>query len=210
MGWRPVIAPMLRVIPAAADLPDPAGVQALLITSGNAIPHIAGSFRGVRLLAVGDSTAERARRAGFTTVISAGADAAALAVLARSSCNPEAGPLLLAGAAGEGEPLATALRQAGFDVLRHAVYEAQPVADLPPDAIADLGGNRIAAGMFYSPATARAFLAAFMRACPVEMVFTVEALAISEEAASALAPLPWRRIRVARRPTQDELLALLP
>jgi uroporphyrinogen-III synthase len=201
---------MLRVVPAAAELPDPAGIQALLITSGNAVPHIPASFRDVRLLAVGDSTAEHARRAGFTAVISAGADAAALALLARSACDPAAGPLLLAGAAGQGEPLATALDEAGFEVLRHAVYQAQPVEELPPVAIADLVGNRIAACMFFSPATARAFIPAFMRACSVEMVFTIDALAISKEAASALAPLPWRRIRVARRPTQDELLALLP
>jgi hypothetical protein len=40
-------------------------------------------------------------------------------------------------------------------------------------------------------------------------VAAVDALAISRRTETALAPLPWRRIRVASRPNQDELLALL-
>jgi hypothetical protein len=48
------------------------------------------------------------------------------------------------------------------------------------------------------------------RAClPVEVVSGVEALAISRSTEAALAHLPWRRIRVASHPNQDELLALL-
>jgi hypothetical protein len=37
----------------------------------------------------------------------------------------------------------------------------------------------------------------------------VDALAIGGPAAVALQPLPWRRIRVAERPTQDAMLGLL-
>jgi hypothetical protein len=37
----------------------------------------------------------------------------------------------------------------------------------------------------------------------------MDALAIGEAAAVALQALPWRRIRVAARPTQDAMLALL-
>jgi uroporphyrinogen-III synthase len=210
LGWRPVFAPMLRVVPTSGELPAPDAIQAVLITSANAIAFLPDGFHGTPLLAVGDATAERARHAGFLHVESAGADAAALAELVAARRDPAGLPLLLAGAAGQGDALAGRLTASGFRLLRHAVYDAQPVSDLPDAARLDLEGNRIAACMFFSPATARAFLAAFVRACPMEIVLTVEALAISEEAAAPIAPLPWRRIRVARRPNHDELLALLP
>jgi len=37
----------------------------------------------------------------------------------------------------------------------------------------------------------------------------VDALTIGAPAASVLAPLPWRRVRVSLRPTLDHVLALL-
>jgi len=209
-GWRPVLAPMLRIEAVAASLPPVGAVQAVLITSASAIAFVPAGFHATRLLAVGDATAERARRAGFTTVESAGADAAALAELAARSCDMAGAPLLLAGAARQGDALAARLSAAGFRVLHHAVYDAQPVLHLPHSAQVELTEGRVAAALFFSPATARTFVAAFLRACTPENVLNVDALAISGETAAALAPLPWRRIRVATRPNQDELLALLP
>jgi hypothetical protein len=46
-------------------------------------------------------------------------------------------------------------------------------------------------------------------ACLQEAARTVDALAIGRPAVVALQDLPWRRIRVASRPTQDAMLALL-
>jgi hypothetical protein len=43
----------------------------------------------------------------------------------------------------------------------------------------------------------------------VETVASVAAISIGRPAAVALEALPWRDIRVAARPTQDEMLALL-
>jgi uroporphyrinogen-III synthase len=210
LGWRPVAAPMLHVVPVDADLPPPADVQAVLITSAVAIGFLPACFHATKLLAVGDATAGRAQAAGFATVASAGADAAALAALAERSCDPAGAPLLLASAEGQGAALAEALRRAGFRILHRAVYAARPVLDLPEPVRHDLLQGAIDAAVFFSPATSRAFVAAFLRACPPRIVFNVVALAISSEAAAPLALLPWRRIRVAKRPNQDELLALLP
>ncbi len=209
-GWRPVMAPMLDIVAVAAVLPEAAAVQAVLITSAHAVPRLPARFHATKLLAVGDATAARASRAGFTSVLSADADAAALAAMVAGQCEPGGLPLLLAGAAGQGGPLIERLSAAGFRVLHHAVYEARPVRELSDAVREELYNRRIAAGLFYSPATARSFVAAFMQACPGDIVFNVDAFAISAAVAAALDPLPWRRIRVATRPNQDELLALLP
>jgi len=209
LGLRPLVAPLLTIVPKSARLPPAAGLQAVLATSGNALPALAIAHRGVRLLAVGDATAARARAGGFTDVHSAGRDAAALATLAAALCDPAGGPLLLAAGAGQGRGLAAALRAAGFAVVRREVYAACPPERLPEAARAALAAGRVRAALFYSAATARAFAALLGPALPPASLADVEALAISPATAAALTPLPWRRIRVASAPNQDAMLALM-
>ena len=200
LGLRPLVAPLLTIVPKSARLPPAAGLQAVLATSGNALPALAIAHRGVRLLAVGDAPAD---------VHSAGRDAAALATLAAALCDPAGGPLLLAAGAGQGRGLAAALRAAGFAVVRREVYAACPPERLPEAARAALAAGRVRAALFYSAATARAFAALLGPALPPASLADVEALAISPATAAALTPLPWRRIRVASAPNQDAMLALM-
>jgi uroporphyrinogen-III synthase len=199
MGFEPVLAPMLTIAAVPAVLPDPAMVQAVLVTSGNALPGLM-DFRASRMLAVGTASAERARGLGFVDVLDADGDAAALAALAVACCDPAGLPLLLAAGEGRGDALAGMLRAAGFRVLRASVYAAQPVAVLPAVAWAGVG-----AALFFSAETARVFV----RLAGGVDVSRIEALAIGAEAAGVLAGLKWRRIRVAVRPTQEDMLAML-
>ena len=207
-GWGAVLAPMLTIQPCAATFPEPAGVQALLVASGNAIPAIPEGYRGVPLLAVGDATAARARARGFQQVHSANGDAADLAALAVRLCDQAGGPLLLVAGDGHGMALAAALRAHGFRVLRRVGYASTPVARLPEPARAALLGGSVSAALFFSGAAARAFAAVAADAAPA--TGGVVALAIGRAAGVALTALPWRSIRVAARPTADEMLALLP
>jgi uroporphyrinogen-III synthase len=136
-------------------------------------------------------------------------DAAALADLARRLCDPAGLPLLLASGTGQGRPLAAALRAAGFALIRREVYAARPVAALPPAASAALATGQVETVLFFSTATARAFIDLLGAALPVSAVSGVEAVAISPATAAALSPLPWRRIRVASAPNQDAIMALM-
>ena len=207
MGLHPVLAPMLTISPLPAHLPDPADIRAVLVTSANALPGLDARWHGRLLLAVGDATAACARAAGFRHVRSAARDADALAELTIATC-PKPGPLLLAGAAGQGDVLAARLRAAGYVVAHHAVYVATPAAALPAAALAALADGSLTAALFFSPATAEAF-AALITGLRSTDIAAVDALAISAAAAAPLFPLPWRRIRVASQPTQEQLLALL-
>ena len=201
----PIIAPLLHIRPLALA---PFGeVGAVLVTSGNALPLLPASLHGTPLLAVGHATAERARSAGFTQVASADGDAAALADLTRRACPPGIA-LLFATARGEGIMLAAALRAQGFVVRRRAVYAARPARRMPPAALRALQEGRLAAALFLSAETARAFV----RLLPAGLhpaLAAVDALTIGQPAADALCVLPWRRVRVSAKPTQDSLLALL-
>ena len=129
--------------------------------------------------------------------------------MAERTCDIEGAPLLLATGRNQGEALATDLRVRGFRVIRRAVYAAMPVPVLPESARQALAGGDVTAALFFSAETARHFVLLVRRARLQEAVRTVEALAIGQPAAVALKVLPWRRIRVAARPTQDAMLALL-
>lgn len=210
MGHRPVAASLLRIrIRPVVALPDT--VQAVLVTSGQAVFALQeqrGRLRDCRVLAVGDSTARHARAAGFTQVESASGDATRLATLAATRLRPQDGPLLLLSGAGQGLDLAGQLRQAGFRVVRRCVYEANPLARLPDEALKILQEQDVAAILFFSGETSTAFV----RALPPRLQPTlaaVRALAISARAAEPLRSLSWRSIEAAPTPDAASLLSLL-
>ena len=209
LGRAPIACPMLAITGLTVRLPPAGRVQAVLLTSGNAVPALDAALHDVPVFAVGDATADRARAAGFAEVHSAAGDAAALAALVARACRPGAGALLLPTARGEGLALAAALRKAGFAVLRRTVYAAVPQDCFPTAARDALLRGEVGAALFFSPATARNFVRLLPASLPAGSLAAVDALALSPAVAAPLASLPWRRIRVAARPDQDALLTLL-
>jgi len=206
-GLCPVVAPFLLTTLLKVRLPaEPP--QAILAASGNAAETLPKELHALPLLAVGDATARRAREAGFADVRSADGDAADLAQLATAHLNPAAGSVMLATGRGQGATLARDLRQRGFRVHRRAVYAAYPVVRFPPAALDALESRRLRAALFFSAETARAFVRLIPRTSRV-LLAGVDALAIGSAAADVLRPLPWRAVRVALRPTQDGVLALI-
>ncbi len=204
LGYQPVISPMLRIILRSPRLPSAA--QAVLVTSANALTALQPS--ALPLLAVGDSTATRARVMGFPNVHSAGRDALALAELAQRRMDPSAGPLLLASGAGQGAKLAADLRGRGFRVIRRVCYAAEPVRRFPTEAASSLESGELHAVLFLSAETA----AVFVRLLPPEFHYalaSVAALTIGKPAADLLEPLPWLRVCRAENPTLDDVLALI-
>ena len=204
LGLVPVVAPVMQVRRFAPALPR--AVQAVLVTSGNALDGIAAW--DVPVFAVGDATAEKARAAGFADVMSAAGDAAALADLVGRTLGREAGPLLLLSGAGQGLALAASLRSAGFRVLRRVTYAAGPVARFPQQAADALLQDTVHAVIFLSGETASAFVRMVPASCKPHLR-GILGLAIGKAAADALKPLPWRQVRLARTPNLDDVLALL-
>ena len=209
LGYRPIVAPLLEIRMLRASLPPSGRMQAILATSGNAIPALPASHRYLPLFAVGEATAAHARASGFAQVVSADGDAIALASLVTRRSDRHAGPLLLASGRGQGGALAADLRARGFRVIRRVVYAAAPVANLPDIARDAFVMGRLTAALFFSVETARHCVRLLQAARLHEVVRSVEAMAIGQPAAVALEMLPWRRIRVAARPNQDAMLALL-
>ncbi|WP_181378028.1 uroporphyrinogen-III synthase [Teichococcus aestuarii] len=219
LGWRPLAAPALVLAPLPPPaLPLTAGggrpAQATLLPSRASARALAGWPEKDRLmacpvLAVGDGTAEEARRAGFRQVEAAAGDADSLARLAVARLDPRAGPLLLAVGQGYGAALAAALRAAGFAVRRRVVYAARPAAALPEETVAALRAGAVRGALFLSPRSARHTHFLLRRAGLVETVRESVAFALSPRIAAALAGMPWRAIHATPVPELPALLALL-
>ncbi len=200
MGHTAILAPCLSIAPRICAWP--ARPAAIIVTSGQAVPELPKTYHQIPVFCVGDATAGRLREAGFSSVESAAGDARDLfrLICARRI----AGPHLMAVGQGHGVALAGQLRGAGFTVTRRVVYTAKPLSALPPAAHEALRAGGIAAALFYSADSARAFA----RLKPPGTA-TIEALALSDAVAHALRGLPWRKIRVALAPTEADLLAIL-
>jgi uroporphyrinogen-III synthase len=212
-GIETLLAPMLAIapVPEAAKLLADAliGAQALLFTSANGarIFARASARRELPVFAVGDATAAAARLADFRSVTSAGGDVAALAALAAARLAPQHGALVhVAGTVTAGD-LAGALEAQGFAVRRAAIYEALPARALAPEIAAALAAGAVELALFFSPRTAAAFVRLAADAGLAPALRAMTALALSPAVAEALGA--WRRVLVARAPTQSDLLAAL-
>ncbi len=207
LGLCPIVAPVLSIV--TRQLRAPARVAATLLTSRNAIAACPASLHDRPVFAVGTATAAQANKAGFKNVFDADGDAAALADLVANTLSPTDGPLFLPSGQGQGTDLAMSLRQRGFHVTRRVAYHARSVPTLPEAAATHLRQGQVTAVLFFSGETARHFVRLLRAAALTEAVRGVEAISISERAAVALRPLPWRRINVAVKPNQDAMLVLL-
>lgn len=209
LGLRPVVAPLLGICPLPVALPAADRLQAVLIASSNALAGLPAAYHRLKLLAVGDASAGRARAVGFAQVLSADGDADALAALASTYCGPSGLPLLLAAGRGQSLKLAVALRSRGFRVIRRATYAAAPVRILPEAAATALREGSLRATLFFSGETAQQFARLLIRSGLREAVRGIDACAIGQPAAMAIEFLPWQRVLRAAKPTQDAMLALL-
>jgi uroporphyrinogen-III synthase len=211
MGHEPVLAPMLRIeMIANPDLgPLPA---AILLTSANGARALAAHPRLAELrprpvLAVGRTSADEARAAGFSDVASANGDADDLARLVTTRFAGSKTPLLHVAGADRSGDLAGALSARGIAVRIAVAYRAAAATEFPDETRAALGRGDITGVLHFSRRSVEAYLA-----CGRE--FVREAVAPEHFCLSARAAEPLRlagaaRIRIAAQPDEPSLLALI-
>ena len=212
-GIEPLLQPLLEIMPvagAARRLGDAlAGAQALLFTSANgARAFIAASpRRELPVFAVGDASAAVARIAGFRSVASAGGDVTDLARLVAARLAPQHGPLVHAAGSAVAGDLAALLP--GFTLRRATLYEAKTADTLAPETVAALQRGEVALALFFSPRTAATFVSLAAAQSLDDACRVVTAIGLSAAVAAPLGTLPWRALRIAAAPTQQNLLAAL-
>lgn len=210
-GIDVLVEPLLRIQPLAGVAVPLDGVQAVLATSANGVRALAAATpeRRLPVLAVGEASARCARETGFAQVDSAGGDADALVALVKARLDPSAGALIHAAGTTVAGDVSGALAQAGYDVRRVVLYEAKTAEALSTTLAAEMRAGALDLALFFSPRTAATFARLVGEAGLAQECGRIAAYCLSPAVAERLAPLPWRRLRVAAMPDQPSLLAAL-
>ncbi|HVT50909.1 MAG TPA: uroporphyrinogen-III synthase [Dongiaceae bacterium] len=205
-----VVEPLLEIAPKPDARIDLDGVQALLFTSANGVRAFAAhsTRRDLKVLTVGEGSAEAARAAGFSDVTAAGGDVDALAALATSRLSPQNGALFHGAASALAGDLQGKLEAAGFTLRRAVLYEAKTATAFSPETRMNLALGGIDLVLLFSPRTARTF-AELWRDAAQPSLHKTTALCLSPAVAREVAELGWQRIATAAHPDQDSMLALV-
>ena len=217
-GIEVLLAPMLRFEAHAFQDDADARYGAVIVTSANALrgfeQHPSGQgLLKLPLFAVGEHTADAARRAGFDKVISANGDVTALrdAVLAgvKAKQFKKTSTLLYLAGADLARDLAGDLGERGFTVVTHTTYRMIPVTDLPHEASEGFAANRVRAVLHYSRRSARAFLEATRTAGVEISALAIPQCCISDAVASIVRDAGATQVLTASQPDENALFETL-
>ena len=203
MGHTPILSPVMKVKPLPAVI-DLTGVAALAFTSANGLEAFAGRTpdRSLPVFAVGESTGQAARDAGFADVRSAQSDVVSLGRLIASSGLPQGAVVLSPGGRERAGDL-QAESGPGVEVRTLALYETVAIA--PAEGLAALEVDGVDAVLVHSPSAARRIAALCDRWRKGRAWF----LALSPAVAQPLLEAGFEKVRAAPFPDEAALLKLL-
>lgn len=208
LGIAPVVSPLMRRLPLAADLPPPGEIAALALTSANAVRALgdrAAPYRHLPAFAVGPATAAAARAAGFAEVAAGSGTVTALAGLI--AARRPAGPVLYPAARYQSQNLEALAAPLGVTVLTRPVYEMRAAEALTEEAMRGLGDGSIGGVMLYSRRSAEIFLSL---TAPLLPAFRprLAALCISARAAEPFARENFSHLALADDPEEGTMMEL--
>ncbi len=208
-GYATLVEPMLSIERLGSIPPMPDSVQAILLTSANAVPALDDEAKDRRIFTVGKATAKAARASGCRDVIAGDGDGAALASLIGKTCRPEDGALLHIGGEVVREDLHRYLEALGFHIHREVVYRALPATRFSNDLLAAWHSHGIAAVLLFSPRTAEIFVRLLIEHGLRGHVDRTAAICVSEATATPCRELDWKEVCLAPQPNQGALIRSL-
>jgi uroporphyrinogen-III synthase len=212
-GHQVECAALLRIefIPNVELGPGP--WSALVLTSANALRALESHPRraellALRVFAVGRRTAAAARAAGFLAVTTAGGNVQELVRRLRAEHVGRA-PLLYLAGQDRSRDLAADLAGDGLIVSTVVVYRAVKVDKFPPALAAALMAGEIDGVLHFSRRSAEAYLDCASAAAMLDQALAPVHYCVSEQVAEPLAAVGAQRIRIAERPEEAALIALI-
>ena len=211
-GHHVDIAALLRIESIAdAELGSPPW-SALVVTSANALHAIASHPRRAALLAlplfaVGGRTAAAARAAGFLNVTAAGGNVQEL--VQRLAEHGGRDPLLYLAGQNRSGDLAGDLSVHGRIVHTAVVYRAVKTDTIPPAVAQALAAGRIDGVLHFSRRSAQAYIDCARTAGLLAQALAPTHYCLSDQIAEPLMAAGAKNIRVAARPEETALIALI-
>ena len=198
-GLTAIAAPIMTIISEARPI-DLKGASALAFTSANGVRAFSdnSTARQMPVFAVGAATGEAARLAGFTDIHIAGGDVENLTALIEKDRGALAGDVLhIAGAQRAGD-LVGALSRRGVSARRETLYEARAADALPQNALIAIRQTPpVDWAAFFSPRTARLFVALVEKAGLEDRLCHIRAACLSDAVAEAAKPAFWKSVAIA-------------
>jgi uroporphyrinogen-III synthase len=212
-GHEVSIAPLLRIESVAADL-GPGPWDALVMTSANSCRAAAKHPRAAELahrpvFTVGQYSAEAARAAGFINVASADEDAKELARLLTATFAGRDRRLLYLAGEDRAADLAADLAAHGIAMKTVVIYRAVKVAEFPPPTREAMAAGQIDGVLHFSRRTAEAYLGAAVGAALLDRALAPFHYCLSAQVARPLMQAGAATVRVAERPNEIALVALI-
>jgi uroporphyrinogen-III synthase len=212
-GHQVFSSPVFEIQPRDAEWPKGV-IDAVVATSAQAFEQAQFApdrpppemRRLLRLFAVGEKTAEAAKRNGFTGEQIVAPDARALADIIVTTLPNGTRLAYLAGADRKSE-LETRCTEAQVEIIPVELYEAQPAEALSKEALAAFKAGEIDAVMHYSRRSAEIFLK-LANSAGIDAK-TLRHLAMSPDTAAPLQAAGYTQIAVAVEPKEHAMLALL-
>jgi uroporphyrinogen-III synthase len=213
-GYETVCEPLLSIAPIHTPQPQTDKVDAIAITSSNALLALKERQCGIADLlelpcfCVGLRTAENARSFGFRNVQNSSSDGLELAKLINESVKQNTSILHIAGRDVTGT-LREGLEKNRYRLIEWPVYEAIPVKALTASIRDMLEKRKLDAIVVFSPKTARV-LHDLIDGTALEACCTaLTAICLSEAVADGLHSLKWHRLIAAPQPSEEAVIACL-
>lgn len=213
-GHDALLAPMLEIQGRPdAEIGD-GPFAALLLTSGNAARALMQHPRRkavttLRCFAVGRHTAQAARDAGFTDVLSADGDGGDLAQLVAREVSDPSRPLLYLAGDDRARDMAAEIAPAGLRLETVVIYRAVAATRFEASVAEALRERRIDAAMHYSRRSTRIFVDCARAGGLARAVADMRHFCLSARAAEPLSEIGAARISVATRRDEQAMLELI-
>lgn len=207
-GFEPVLLPLTRIVPFDFSMPD-GDFDAVIVTSAQALKAVkADRILTLTVYAVGETTAESVKSAGFAAIFTAGGSVASIASLVRDSAKPAARLLYLCGKVRRPE-LETALEAAGFHVTAVETYDAVPIS-YTRDALGERLGQTPFDAVTLLSAQAAELISAIAAAPKFAPLFQSSVIiCFSARICAALRGAAGLDICVTKEATEDAMMACL-
>lgn len=210
-GFDPVILPLTAIRPLLVPEDDLPAVDAVALTSANAIRHapdsLLAAIRAVPLHAVGATSAQAARDAGFADVVTGPGDAAGLTAAMIDALTPGSAVLYICGKVRKPD-FELGLGSRGIRVIPIETYDTVPTG-IADGEVEQLEAQRLFAVLVHSAEAAKALAALAVRPAIARLFDGARLVAISRRAAAPAEAVFAGRIAVAREPTEAAMLEAL-
>jgi uroporphyrinogen-III synthase len=212
-GHAVLLAPLLRIEPVTTDF-GPGPFAAVLTTSANAARAVAGHPRLAELLSVplytvGRRSAEAARAIRFQVTHSAEGDAHDLIGLVARELAGSTLPLVYLAGEDRSVDLAKELGRHGLSVRTVVVYRAVAAERLLPETEQAIAAGEVDGALHYSHRSADAFLRCAAAVGLDERALMLKHFCLSGQVAAPLLEAGAADVRIAARPEEAALLALV-